>query len=60
MQRTDIRVTMPKDINIKLRIDRDTAEALKERADEAERSVAAEIRLAIRKHLNVQPQGATA
>jgi len=51
---------MSKDINIKLRIDRDTLEALQERASESERSVAAEIRLAIRKHLNVQPQGAAA
>ena len=51
---------MPKEINIKLRIDRDTHEALQEKAEEAERSVAAEIRLAIRKHLNNQPQGATA
>jgi len=42
---------VPKNINIKLRIDRDTLTALQTRATVNERSVAAEIRLAIRKHL---------
>lgn len=44
-------VTPMKDVNIKLRIDRATHEQLKEHAVAHERTVAAEIRLAIRRHL---------
>ncbi len=40
--------------NIKLRLDTETLQQLQERAREAERTVAAEIRLAIKAHLSVE------
>jgi plasmid stability protein len=42
---------MNKDVNIKLRIDQATHDKLKERAELHERTVAAEIRLALRAYL---------
>ncbi len=45
------KVAMSKTVNIKLRIDEETHEALKQLAGQEERSVAAEIRLAIRLYL---------
>ncbi len=49
---------MTKRENIKLRIDTDTLQQLQERAKEAERTVAAEIRLAIKLHLATTEQAA--
>ncbi len=45
---------MTKKENIKLRLDSETLQQLQERAREAERTVAAEIRLAIKAHLAVE------